>query len=130
MNLITDNVKRDHGAIMLDGKDILELGASYRAFLGYMPQQQGMYPDFSARAFLLYMAELKGLLRRQAEGRIRDLLSIVGLSDVAHKRLGGFSGGMKQRVLLCQALLGEPKILILDEPSAGLEPKERLRIRH
>ena len=130
MNLITDNVKRDQGTILLDGKDVRSLGAFYRALLGYMPQQQGMYPDFSARAFLLYMAELKGLPRKQAEGQIRDLLGIVGLSDVAHKRLGGFSGGMKQRVLLCQALLGEPKILILDEPSAGLDPKERLRIRH
>lgn len=130
MNLITDNVKRDQGEILLDGKEILTLGAAYRALLGYMPQQQGMYPDFSAREFLLYMAELKGLPRKQAAEQIGELLRVTGLSDVAHKRLGGFSGGMKQRVLLCQALLGDPKILILDEPSAGLDPKERQRIRN
>ena len=129
MNLITDNVKRDEGEILWDGKDILSLGAAYRALLGYMPQQQGMYPDFSAREFLLYMAELKGLPRKAAEVQIGELLRVTGLSDVAHRRLGGFSGGMKQRVLLCQALLGDPKILILDEPSAGLDPRERLRIR-
>lgn len=130
MNLITDNVKRDEGEILWDGKEILSLGAAYRALLGYMPQQQGMYPDFSAREFLLYMAELKGLPRKAAEVQIGELLRVTGLSDVAHRRLGGFSGGMKQRVLLCQALLGDPKILILDEPSAGLDPKERLRIRN
>ena len=129
MNLITDNVKRDQGEILLDGKEILTLGAAYRALLGYMPQQQGMYPDFSAREFLLYMAELKRLPRKQAAEQIGELLRVTGLSDAAHRRLGGFSGGMKQRVLLCQALLGDPKILILDEPSAGLDPKERLRIR-
>lgn len=129
MNLITDNVKRTAGKILWDGTDILKLGASFRKLLGYMPQQQGMYADFSARAFLRYMADVKGLKRKAANQQIEELLELVNLTDVAHKKLGGFSGGMRQRVLLSQALLGEPQILILDEPTAGLDPKERLRLR-
>ena len=129
MNLITDNVKRTEGQILWDGTDILKLGASFRKLLGYMPQQQGMYSDFSARAFLRYMADVKGITRKQANQQIEQLLELVSLKDVAHKKLGGFSGGMRQRVLLAQALLGEPQILILDEPTAGLDPKERLRLR-
>ena len=129
MNLITDNVKRTQGQILWDGTDILKLGASFRKLLGYMPQQQGMYNDFSARAFLRYMADVKGLKRKDAKAQIEQLLELVNLKDVAHKKLGGFSGGMRQRVLLAQALLGEPQILILDEPTAGLDPKERLRLR-
>ena len=129
MNLITDNVKRTEGQILWDGTDILKLGASFRKLLGYMPQQQGMYNDFSARAFLRYMADVKGLKRKDAKAQIERLLELVNLKDVAHKKLGGFSGGMRQRVLLAQALLGEPQILILDEPTAGLDPKERLRLR-
>lgn len=129
MNLITDNVKRTEGQILWDGTDILKLGASFRALLGYMPQQQGMYSDFSARAFLRYMADVKGLKRKQANKQIEELLELVNLKADAHKKLGGFSGGMRQRVLLAQALLGEPQILILDEPTAGLDPKERIRLR-
>ncbi len=129
MNLITDNVKRTGGQILWDGQDILKLGRSFRALLGYMPQQQGMYNDFSARAFLRYMADIKQIPRKKARAQIEELLNVVGLKDVAHKKLGGFSGGMRQRVLLAQALLGEPRILILDEPTAGLDPKERLRLR-
>ena len=130
MNLITDNVKRDEGSILWDGKDILKLGKEFRKLLGYMPQEQGMYRDFSARAFLRYMAEVKQLPRKQAKQQIEDLLELVNLKDVAHKKLGGYSGGMRQRVLLCQALLGDPKVLILDEPTAGLDPRERLRLRN
>ena len=129
MNLITDNVKRTAGKILWDGTDILKLGASFRKLLGYMPQQQGMYADFSARAFLRYMADVKGLKRKAANQQIEELLELVNLTDVAHKKLGGFSGGMRQRVLLSQDLLGETQILILDEPTAGLDPKERLRLR-
>lgn len=129
MNLITDNVKRSEGQILWNGTDILKLGASFRTLLGYMPQQQGMYSDFTARAFLRYMADIKGLNRKQAKRQIEELFELVNLKDVAHKKLGGFSGGMRQRVLLAQALLGEPQILILDEPTAGLDPKERLRLR-
>ena len=129
MNLITDNVKRDSGSILWNGVDILKLGREFRREVGYMPQQQGMYPDYSARDFLCYMAAVKELPRKESRRQIEELLAVVNLSDDAHKRLGGFSGGMRQRVLLAQALLGDPKILILDEPTAGLDPKERLRLR-
>ena len=129
INLITDNVSRDSGSdggkILYDGEDILKLGKRFRAIVGYMPQQQGFYEDFSPKAFLKYMAEVKGLKGKNAEGKtvnqqIDELLEVVNLTGVAHKKIGGFSGGMKQRVLLAQALLGNPKILILDEPTDGL----------
>ena len=127
MNLITDNVKRTDGQILWNGTDILKLGKRFRAKLGYMPQQQGMYNDFSARAFLRYMAQIKEI--KQADEQIEQLLELVNLREDAHKKVGGFSGGMRQRVLLAQALLGDPQILILDEPTAGLDPRERLRLR-
>lgn len=129
INLITDNVKRTEGQILWNGSDVLKLGASFRKLLGYMPQQQGMYVDFSARAFLRHMADVKGIKKKSANKQIEELLELVNLTDVAHKKLGGFSGGMRQRILLAQALLGQPQILILDEPTAGLDPKERLRLR-
>jgi ABC-type multidrug transport system ATPase subunit len=95
-----------------------------------MPQQQGFYDHFSARAFLLYMAELKGIAKKQAKTEVDRMLSMVNLTHVVHAKIGSFSGGMKQRVLLAQALLGDPEILILDEPTAGLDPKERIHIRN
>lgn len=130
MNLITDNVSRNSGEILYDGKEILDMGKTYRELIGYMPQQQGFYENFSARMFLNYISELKGIKKKDAKKQIDELLMLVNLFDVADKKIGGFSGGMKQRVLLAQALLGNPKILILDEPTAGLDPKERVNFRN
>ena len=130
INLITDNVSRETGEITYDGKEILKMGKHFRKIVGYMPQQQGFYEDFSPKAFLKYMAEIKGIRGKSANSQIDKLLEIVNLKSVAYKKIGGFSGGMKQRVLLAQALLGNPQILILDEPTAGLDPKERIGIRN
>lgn len=129
MNLITDNIKRTSGSILYGKEDILKMGCSFRKLVGYMPQQQGFYEHFSARTFLYYIAELKGIRKKDAKLQIENLLQVVNLSKVADKKIGGFSGGMKQRVLLAQALLGNPEILLLDEPTAGLDPKERVNFR-
>ena len=129
MNLITDNIKRTGGSILYGKEDILTMGGSFRKLVGYMPQQQGFYEHFSARTFLYYIAELKGIRKKDAKLQIENLLQVVNLSKAADKKIGGFSGGMKQRVLLAQALLGNPEILLLDEPTAGLDPKERINFR-
>ncbi len=130
MNLITDNIPRTDGKILYNGTDILQLGARYRKKVGYTPQLQGMYEDFSARAFLHYIGTLKGMKTMECKRQTEEFLGVVGLGAVAHKKLGSFSGGMRQRVLIAAAMLDRPEILILDEPTAGLDPEERIRLRN
>lgn len=130
MNIITDNLAATSGTVYWEGKKIQSLGKQYREILGYMPQQQGMYDEFTVEHFLWYMASLKGMKKKAAKEQINQLLSVVNMTQNRKKLLKGLSGGMKQRVLLAQALLNDPKILILDEPTAGLDPKERIRIRN
>ncbi len=130
INLITDNVKRKNGEILWDGTEICRMGSSYRNILGYMPQQQGYYEDFTAGAFLAYMCRIKGIKGKKVKECVSRLLQIVHLSELEYKKIGTFSGGMKQRILLAQALINEPKLLILDEPTAGVDPQERISIRN
>lgn len=128
MRMICGILKPTGGTIAYDGIDVGE--EAYRAVLGYLPQDFGYYPGFTGFDFLLYMAALKGLGRGQAKKRAKELLQFVSLEDMAKKKIKTYSGGMKQRLGIAQALLNEPKILILDEPTAGLDPKERVRFRN
>lgn len=130
MNMITDNLDADSGSMTLDGVFIKKMGTAYRSLLGYMPQQQGVYDDFTGEKFLWYMAALKGISRKDTKETIERILTVVNLQGDRYKKLKSYSGGMKQRILIAQALLNDPKILIMDEPTAGLDPKERIRIRN
>ncbi len=115
------------GKIMYDGTDIFEMDEKYRNLIGYMPQDYRVYPSFTARDFLEYMGVLKGIPKTKLKDRISEILRFVNLSEVASKKVKTFSGGMKRRIGIAQAIINEPEILILDEPTAGLDPKERIR---
>ena len=143
MNIITDNLKADSGSITYaeddgEGEDVLKMGVRFRSLLGFMPQYPGMYPNFTVERFLWYMAALKDVgahlkgkeRKRYIVYQIEELLRAVELDDVPNRKIGALSGGMKQRLALAQAVLGDSKILILDEPTAGLDPKQRIAIRN
>ena len=129
MRIMTDLLAPSTGRVLLEGQDIAVMGAAFRKKLGYLPQDFGVYPNFTAEQFLLYIARLKGLSKFEAKRQTDDLLHMVGLEDKKQKKLKGFSGGQRQRVGIAQALLGDPEILVLDEPTGGLDPEERIRFR-
>lgn len=130
MRMICGILTPTSGEIKLDGVNNLDMGEEFREQLGYLPQDFGYYPEFKAKEFMLYIAALKGLPPANAKRRADELLEMVGLKEVANKKIKTFSGGMKQRLGIAQAMINDPKILVLDEPTAGLDPKERVRFRN
>ena len=125
MNILTGNLRPTRGHVTLDGQDTVSMGEAFRRRLGYCPQQQALYPGFTGEQFLYYMASLQGMSREDAKGRMDWALARLDLTEAAGRPIRGWSGGMKQRLLLAQALLHDPDILVLDEPTAGLDPAGR-----
>ena len=130
MRMLCTLLKPTSGTICCNGKDIFEMDSEYRKLLGYLPQEFGFYPEFTVQDYLLYVAALKGIRPAVAKKRVKELTAKVGLSKAEHKKMKKLSGGMKRRVGIAQAMLNNPKILILDEPTAGLDPNERIRFRN
>lgn len=129
MNIITDNIEMDKGKILYNGINVKSLGREFLKDIGFAPQQQGLYEEFTGRRFLAYMGTLKGITKKTLKEEIERVSRAVNLFNELDKKIGAYSGGMKQRILIAQAIMGNPKILIMDEPTAGLDPKERVRIR-
>lgn len=127
MRILTTVLKPSSGSVEADGNSIKVLGDKYRSLLGYMPQEFFVYPTLTARGFLEYMSSLKGINEKNLKNKIDEVLEFVNLKDVANKRVVTFSGGMKRRIGIAQAIINNPKIIILDEPTAGLDPQERIR---
>ena len=130
IRMLTTLIKPTDGEILWDGQDVFKMDGQYRKLLGYLPQDFGYYPDFSIYDYLMYIASIKGIRPAAAKERVKELLKQVGLFRARHKKMKNLSGGMKRRAGIAQAMLNDPKILILDEPTAGLDPSERIRFRN
>jgi ABC-2 type transport system ATP-binding protein len=130
MRMLATITKPTEGTILWNGRDVVKEPEALRPVLGYLPQDFGVYPNLSGQEFLEYMAAIKGMSGEKARRKISDLLDLVNLRDAAHRQLGGYSGGMRQRVGIAQALLNDPQLLIVDEPTVGLDPEERVRFRN